>query len=131
MTRECGASLLLGSDGGHHPLSALCPHMSPWRKCENRKVRCVLGIVAIPFPNPPPVFLVWAELAMVGFVSSQRIRAGRTSEASLLETRAYDKKVTNPESHSKIRCPVVGLLVNVTLAHLLGISSMLLLSLFF
>ena len=63
--------------------------------------------MVIPFPNPPPIFLVRAELAVVGFVGSWKIRAWRTSVASLSETRAYDKKVTSPESYSKIRCPVL------------------------
>lgn len=107
VTPESNAPLFLA------PLEARAhfwPYLTtlPLGESQKRKLGCILGILPTPFPNPPHIFLVRAELALVVFSSWNVSAQGPPRPAPHLtkETKAYKEKVTSPESHHKIRSPV-------------------------
>lgn len=88
----------------------------PLGESQKRKLGCILGILPTPFPSPPHISLVRAELALVVFSSWNVSAQGpprpapqgppRPAPHLIKETKAYKEKVTSPESHHKIRSPV-------------------------
>lgn len=70
----------------------------PLGESQRRKLGCILGISPTPFPSPPHIFSVRAELAVVVFSSWNVSAQGppRPAPHFITETKAYKEKVTSP-----------------------------------